>query len=103
MNEEVEELIREYANKAMEKQIKENLDSSLIFKYIDNLEKENNRLREYEKYYQKEINLLDNYIPKQKILDKIDALKETRLCGGAILEAVTDTEIKILLELLEEE
>ena len=40
------------------------------------LEKENKRLKEYEKYYQNERNLLDSYIPKERIKKGIEVLNK---------------------------
>lgn len=44
--------------------------------YIRSLEKKIKKLEKYEKYYQAEINLLDSYIPKSLVREKIEEYNE---------------------------
>ena len=67
------EQLKNIIKEETQKQIINNLDSSIIFTYISNLEEKNEKL---EKYYQCEKNLLDNYIHKDKIKEKAKYYQE---------------------------
>ena len=79
-----EERLRKIAQEEIKKQIMENLDSSIIFTYINNLEE----------------NLKNNYISKDKIRAKIDEICENHKIYEEYFVVVKV--IDILKELLEE-
>lgn len=47
-----------------------------IEEYIRSLEEKIKELEKYEKYYQAEVNLLDSYIPKSLVREKIEEYNE---------------------------
>ena len=77
-----EDKLREIAQQEMKKAIMENLDSALIFTYIQKLEQENKEL-EYKLAVEKTDNIYhkeetcEETIPRYKILEKIKELEKT--------------------------
>lgn len=69
----------------------------IVLNYISELEKENElyKLQTGEPpLYESEI------VSKQVILDRIKELENIKLCGGDVLQAVTEDQIKLLQEIL---
>lgn len=100
-----EEILRKIAQEEIKKQIMENLDSSIIFTYINNLEKQLEQ--------EKEKNIADmikdtefsdfikeRYILKNKIRAKIEEIKNT--CYYNEGDATAVEQVFILEKILEE-
>ena len=100
-----EDKLREIAKQEMTNAIMNNLDSSLIFTYIKNLEDKN---KELENYYKNEKVLWDrkDYISKSKIQEKIEEIKERKDIDGACETVLAgfqrEAKLDILQELLED-
>lgn len=76
----IEEL-RKIAQEEMEKQIKENINSSLIFKYVNDLEKENKTLKEKNKKAKEYIQNIRQYFSEDcqaDFVNVIELLKEEK-------------------------